>query len=324
MEFDQPVINRVEQLILLCEESAKRFYNAAEHVRNRGLKLILKSYIQQRVRFVHELNSLVNRAGVESSPNEPVTEGLSRGWSDIKATMTVQRQGRQQLLLSELASEETKVLGEYTQALKEPLPAPLLSTLERQYADLRTVQRRLALLAENADHSILVRLYNQATEADRVVQQLKRAGFAADDIYTTSVDQLDIYTDDRPQKRRSMRDTVVTSVLLGLLLGAGLGLLLALAQRTYFPQLGGIFTSTPGGVMIELIVTGALIGGLFALIFGLFMGRDAVEDDAYLSAESLRRGDTLVAVFTDQASVAEAERIIGLRHQFEVKPAPVA
>jgi hypothetical protein len=82
-----------------------------------------------------------------------------------------------------------------------------------------------------------------------------------------------------------------------------------------------VFTSNPVGIVLEGVAAGALVGAFFALIFGLFIGRDAVEDDSYLSTQSLRQGDTLVAVFTDASHIAEAERIIGLRHQFEVEPA---
>jgi uncharacterized protein (TIGR02284 family) len=321
MELDDNTIHRLNHLIQVCEESAKRFYNAAEHIRNRGLKLILKSYVQQRVRFANELRSIVNRVGEAVNRTEPVGEALSRGWTDIKATMTVRRQGRQELVLAELAGEEAKTLTQYGEALNEPLPPAIHTLIERQLAEIRRIQRRLVFLAEESDQHILVRLFNESSKAEQVIQQLKRAGFAADDIDTASVEQLDIYTGDARQERRTMRDTVLTSVLIGLGFGALLGLLFAFAQRYYFPEWNGLFTSTPLGIVLEGIAGGALVGAFFGLIFGLFMGRDAVEDDSYLSTQSLRHGDTIVAVFTDPPHIAEAERIIGLHHQFEVEPA---
>jgi len=321
MELDDNTIRRLNHLIQVCEESAKRFYNAAEHIRNRGLKLVLKSYVQERVRFANELRSLVNRAGEAVTSAEPVSESLSRGWTDIKATMTVQREGRQDLVLAELAAEETKTLTQYTEAINEPLPPAIRTLIERQLAEIRKIQRRLALLAEETDHRILVRLFNHTSRAEQVIQQLTRAGFPRDDIYTASIEELDIYTGAAREKKRTMRDTVVTSVLIGLVFGAVLGLLFSFAQRYYFPEWNGVFTSNPVGIVLEGMAAGALVGAFFALIFGLFMGRDAVEDDSYLSTQSLRHGDTLVAVFTDPSHIAEAERIIGLRHQFEVEPA---
>jgi uncharacterized protein (TIGR02284 family) len=318
-DLDYRVVDTLTTLIQALKASERRLYSAAEHIRNRGLKLVLKSYVQQRVRAAHDLWQMTPTA--DALTEERVAANLfSRGWTDVKATMTVKRQGRQALVLQEVAQEEADLLNHYSEALKQLLPDGLQELIRRQYQELRLIHRRLMQLAADADQRVLVRLFNNGARAEAVLQHLQQAGFAADDLYTTTVDDLAVYADNAKAKRRSLRDTVLTVLMLGALLGAGLGLLLGVGHRLYFPEVPGVFSTTPAGVMMELIVGGALIGALFGTIFGFLMGRDAVEDDAYLYTESLQDGDTLVAVFTDRAKAAEAERLIGLRHQFEVEP----
>jgi hypothetical protein len=317
---DLPAEHLIDRLIDGLNESEQRFFHAAEHVRNRGLKLVLKTYIRQRAQFARELGDVLHPGGYERSPADS-SPSFGQGLSDIQATMVVRREDRQHLVLSQIADADEALVKAYSDALAEPLPGALHSLLQRQLDELRRVQRRLRLLAEESgNRRILVRLFNDAHKAEAVVNQLQRAGFDEDAIYTTSVENISLDPAEPVQRRRSMRGTVTTSAIMGAVVGLILGGLLAFGHRLYFPEVPGLISSTPQGVTFELLAGGALIGALFGTIFGLLMGRDAAEDDAYLTYESLRDGDTLVAVTTDSANAAQAERIVGLRHEFEVEP----
>ena len=320
MLTDPSVIKTLEELLTLNRESERRLYDAAEQARNRGLKLLLKSYAQQRTGFADALISLMRQAGYETLTTEPATAALSRGLTDIQATMIVRREDRQQLMLSQALTEEENALPHYAQALRQPLPAEVEGLLKQQYVVLDQMLRQLRLLANEEDHRLLVRLFDNANQAEQVVYELQEAGFGADQIYSAAVDALPVYLQEGKERPRSQRETVLVAAGLGLLVGLVLGGILAFAHRLYFPEVPGILSSTPTGVTIELLSAGAVIGALFGAIFGLLMGRDALEDDAYLSQEIIQEGDTLVAVVADADHESLAERIVGLRHEYEVEP----
>lgn len=317
---DNKAIETLKHLVTICQESERRLYDAAEQTRNRGLKLVLKSYAQQRTRFADALISLLREAGYETARADTPGGALSRGWTEIQATMIVRREDRQQHVLTVAADEEERALQSYTQALQEPLPAEVQDLVRNQSVELQKMQRQLRLMAETEDHRILVRLFNQNQKAEEIVEELAEAGFDAERIYTAPVEAVSVYTNEQRARRRSQRQTVLTAAGVGALVGLVLGAFLAFAQRLYFPEVGGILTNTPAGLVVEVVGGGVLIGALFGALFGLFIGRDAVEDDAYLYEKSIQEGDTLVAVVADTATEAEAERIVGLRHEFEVEP----
>ena len=51
----------VNYLTQLCRQSASRFLYIAAYIRNRGLKMVLKTYAQQRLRFGSELQLLFGK-----------------------------------------------------------------------------------------------------------------------------------------------------------------------------------------------------------------------------------------------------------------------
>lgn len=322
MELAQSDIEILEQLRQACQESQRRIFLASEHVRNRGLKLVLKSYVQQRAQFADELELMIYRATSDDPSDSAPTPSLARGWVGIQTTMIVRREDRQHHILQELYNEEEEqLLDRYTEALEQPLDAAVMALLSRQRQAIEAVQQRLQVLAtEQTDQRFVVRLYNQPDQAERVVEQLINQGFDARDVDVVEIEDVDLYLAQAPELRRSLRETVLTSALLGGGVGLVLGVLLALGHQIYFPEVGGILTDTRLGVTIELLAAGVFIGMLFGAIAGLFIGRDAAEDDAYLFAESIQHGDRLVTVFTDISREPQAEQILGLQHEFEVKP----
>lgn len=322
MELAQSDIEILERLQQACQESQRRIFLASEHVRNRGLKLVLKSYVQQRANFAYELGMMIHRATSDNPADTSPSPSLARGWTGIQTTMIVRREDRQQHILQELHSDEEKqLLARYQEALHQPLDPAVTDLLSRQQQAIEAVQRRLQVLAsEQTNQRFVVRLYNQPEQAERVVDQLISQGFDESDIDVVEVEDVGLYLAQGPERRRSLRETTLTSAMLGGVVGLILGGILALGHQIYFPEVGGILTDTRLGVTIELLAAGLGIGMLFGSIVGLFMGRDAAEDDAYLFAESIQHGDRLVIVFTDVAHEPQVEQILGLQHEFEVQP----
>jgi hypothetical protein len=95
---------------------------------------------------------------------------------------------------------------------------------------------------------------------------------------------------------------------------------LCLCPTIYFPQVNGIVDDSPTGVLVEYLLGGALVGAIFGLYFSIIIGQDIVEDDAYFYEQSLENGKVLVAVPATPTNRTDVEKVLGLQHQFEVKP----
>jgi uncharacterized protein (TIGR02284 family) len=309
------------QLISALAASEQRLRDAAEHIRNRGLKLVVKTYAQQRATFSRKLQTLI----AFSHPphiSEPSPSGgaLARGWLNIKAAMTIRRRFRHYLLLRDILAGEAQTVDAYQAALAAPLPPETQQIVEQQHQQILITNRWLAAMTTHQDGRVLVRLFDDEYEADQTVESLQEAGFAAGEIYKTAIDEMNVYENPTGQSS-GWRETVWAGSVLGFLVGALAGVLVGFAQRAYFPEWQNVIIPTPLGALFELPLLGGLIGSFFGFIFSLLIGIDAKEDDEYLYGESLKNGSTLVAVFAHGAALPRAEQIVGLRHGFEVKPA---
>lgn len=317
--YDLPT-DLVETLMDVCKTSEKNFYQASEQARNRGLKVLLKTYAQQRLRYGEELHHLAFSQDTQSVPEKQEAISLNQGWTNLKASLTIQRQNRQILVLRQLLQEETLAIQKYADALNNPLPSSVAEVISRQLRAIQTVHRRIARLTENSDRRLIVRLYSSSAKASQVVERLQAAGLSADDIDQTAVEDVATYALDQPQRQKTKSATVLTSILLGAGFGAVVGAFVGLAQRLFVPSLGGFLANNAVGAFVELLLAGILIGGFFGLIFGLLIGTDTAEDDEFVYTDSLQRGDILVAVFTDTGHAAQVKRIMGLQDEYEIEP----
>lgn len=305
-----------------CLNSQQAYAYAAQHTRNRGLKLLLKSYAQERARFRQELGALGEPTSGEIAASE-TSGALGRGLANVRAWFTVRRQSRQRLLLHKVQAAEEAAAAAYTRALGGQLREPVESVVRSQLRSVQNAQGWLeGLAARRTGDAVLVRLYEQPAQVEQVVAALEGKGVAQDQIYVADVQQLGPDADDAPERERSRWETMLVAALIGAVIGAVIVLPFALALRIYLPQVNGIFATTPTGVLLEYVVGGLIVGAIFGLYFSIFIGQDIVEDDAYFTAQSLDRGTLLVAVPATSANRAEIERVLGLQHQFEVQPKP--
>lgn len=312
----------LDQLSKLCFTSASYLYNAGQQVRNRGLKLLLKTYAQQRLQFAQVIQDQLGTA--TSAPTlEQTSAPLDQGWTNLQAGLIIKRRERQRLVIRDALRHEGELIQQYESLLQQELPSPLAAILQKQLNILQTERSRLAALtAEQFDHKLFVRLFDQEEKAEQVVQQLAEAGITPNDMDLVSIERFSIFSQEPDESRRARRATIWTGVLLGAGIGALLGLLPGLAHSQLFPEMGALFGDSRTEIVVEWVVGAALIGMFFAFIFSLFIAQDTVEDDAYVYDESLENGNTLLAVFAAPYNHARVERIIGLKHEFEVQPLP--
>lgn len=310
------ILSRLSQA---CFDSQEAYAYAAQHTRNRGLKLVLKSYAQERAQFQEQLHKFAP----ESGPLGGASSGnaLGRGWASMRAWFTVRRQSRQRMLMQKALQMDKAAITAYEDALRQQLPAELMTLARDQLGAFYRAESRLtSLAAPRRDGALLVRLYERPEQVTQVVSALEGAGVQRDQVFVADVDRLDPYVSDKPDRERARWETMVAAALVGAVIGCAIVLPFAIAQRIYFPQLNGIVANSPTGVLIEYLIGGALVGAIFGLYFSIFIGQDIVEDDAYFYEQSLENGKVLVAVPATPTNRADVERVLGLQHQFEVKP----
>lgn len=312
----------IDQLIQVNQESKRNFYTAAAQLENRATKLLLKAYAQERVRFIHELEQSRPHPEAAVVENTPAPAGgfFQRGWLALKAALVIRRQRRHRLLLAELQQMETNTIDAYAKVATFGLPAALHTLVERQYERIRSVHRWVALMSQQQERQVAVRLFNQWAEAEQAIGRLAQMGIPRSELAIVPVDDIAVYANEQQARPRATREAIVTGGLLGLLAGGALGLIYGSFHRTIFPDITGFLTSDPTGIMWEVALYGAIIGFIFALIFSTLIAVSAAEIDIHLSEESFRKGDTLVAVSTNVANLREVERIIGLKHEHEIAP----
>jgi uncharacterized protein (TIGR02284 family) len=313
---------KLHDVIEKARASAKRFDQAAQHTRNRGLKVVLHTYAHRRGGFADALEQSLVQAGGEAVPAAVATadEPVRRGFADMAAVMTVQRQGRQRLLLREAIEAEQSLIHAYEDALENGLPPAMRDALEEQVAAVRRAQDWLARMSEpDGKRALFVRLFNRMEQGQAVIKELIDEGIARESIYAAPIESMTFHYGDE-ERRHPRREVLTATVITGLLIGLLLGLITSIGHYTFLPQISGFVFSTWPAIALEHLAAGALFGLVFGLVMGLFMGQDTVEDDAYLYDESLEDGEMLVAVFAAPEERERTERIIGLRHEFEVRP----
>lgn len=322
MDDSRKMSATLNQLINAVNESAKNLYSAAEQVENRGVKLLLKAYAQERVHFARELQR--GTAQNTDTPSDDDSSGgfFQRGWMELRSALIIRRQRRHRILLDGLYQRETSTVDAYAKAAGANLSGSLNEIVNRQYERVRTVQGRLQLLSRQQDQRLALRLFNQASEMERAIGSLEKLGIPRSDLAIIPIEDLAVYQNDSNARPRATREAIMTGMLLGALAGGVLGLLYGLFNRAYFPEFNGFFAITPNGVLLEVALYGVIIGALFATIFSSLIAVSAAETDTYLYEDSFANGDTLVAVFADQSNITEVERTIGLKHEHEVEPVP--
>ncbi len=303
----------LSRLVVLCKKSEKGFFSAAEHIQNRGVKVLLKVYAQRRDLFAAELSTKAPIDHYLVPKGEHALAGLQRGLLDIQAAMTLGRKHRQHVLLSMQLDEEQRVLTSYEEALNAGLPADIAATVERQRDEIQITYNRLMYLNHIGHENLVVRLFNQEDEALIAIEQLRRRGFEPEDISLTKIDSVPRYVADRDERRASKAETAAAGAVAGAFVGGIIGVIIMLFQL-WMPSVGISITVGPLAMIVSSLTSGAVIG----VVFGLLIGQGEAEEDAYLYRESLRDGDTLVAVYAGPNRVAEAENQLKLHHEREL------
>jgi uncharacterized protein (TIGR02284 family) len=145
--INQPTtIEALNQLAVVCGDSAHLFQAAHEALSNDLLRALLGNYAQQRTHFTIALRAEIHRQGGMAEERSSLQGTLHRGWLNIKSALTG---GDEQAIVSECLRQEEVVLQTYDDVChKMDLPADVLALVERQYKELRLIYTNLRRIEE--------------------------------------------------------------------------------------------------------------------------------------------------------------------------------
>jgi hypothetical protein len=302
------------RLLHQLEKSAQSLRHVGESVENRGLKLLLKVMAQERASMYNALHQALGQ-GVSDAldpANKSSATSMQQGLQDIQTSMTVQRQGRENIALSHFVEEEEELLGAYSAALEQEISASLRSQLELQRAHVAQFYARLQSVGIGID-PIVARVFDTRIEGESAITRLRERGLDA-----AQIDAAPITRVAQPLLRANVssaspKNTMAAGAFSGAVVGGLVGLALA-AFVWLAPQLVGWVTVGPWALLIGAIVIGAVFGS----VFGLLIGQSQREDDLAVTADGLINGEILVVAYPQPQQVALAEEILQVHHAREL------
>ena len=133
-ETNDKVISTLNSLIETCRDGEEGFRSAGDAIENPDVRTLFHMYAQQRAHFRSELVNEVLRHGGDPADSGHVSASLHRGWLNLKAAITGKSETA---IIDECERGEDVAMSSYQDALKERLPADLMSIVEEQYSEVR-------------------------------------------------------------------------------------------------------------------------------------------------------------------------------------------
>ena len=143
---NKKAISTLNDLIEICRDGQNGFKEAAENVKSPDLKAFLNQIATERAQFVNELQLEVRTLGSEPQKTGSATAAIHRAWLDIKGTLVGKHDHS---ILSECENAEDSTVEAYKDALKVGLPTKILSTVERQFQNIKQVHDRVKQMRDS-------------------------------------------------------------------------------------------------------------------------------------------------------------------------------
>ena len=300
-----PYVRKVlADLYKIVEAGEKGYAVVASNVRNRALKVLFKSHVQQRLNFKEEILAEIRRLDGDAEPSSSVLGMIHRGRIDIFATLTIGAESVEKVLLKEVMLGERVAIRAYENALKKELPPETRAMLERQFEDLRRVVDQIQLLRGQNGKRLTMRLYDSRSDAEDALQSLKSAGISEDTIKLEEFNSpaLDAYKD----RGTTLFETVLSGAVGGAIWGTVAGFLADVGiVRMGILNQEGVSPTILIIALLGLIAAGSFIGGMI----GLFIGWSVSSQDTYASDE-VKHGEMLVSATIDEPLASKAWRIM--------------
>ncbi len=143
MATTDDTISTLNNLVQTCKDGANGFRVAAEGVQTSDLRDAFTRYAQQRSQFATELQDEVRKLGGDPETSGSVAASLHRGWINIREALSG---NDEKAVLNEAERGEDVAVSSYQDAMKQALPADVLSIIQRQYMQVKEAHDRVKSL----------------------------------------------------------------------------------------------------------------------------------------------------------------------------------
>ncbi|MFN8445912.1 MAG: hypothetical protein U0175_34295 [Caldilineaceae bacterium] len=314
----EPILQKLHSA---CKTSAENLRAASEQMENRGQKALFIRFAQQLRLYANHQAVLAEQLGFTLSTPSRSKNWFARGWMDIRVAMIVGRANRQSAAAKSSDSDEKQLLELYEQLLQEPLPAPLQAEFQRQQVGVRTIYQWLQRLA--AQDQWVIRLYDNAAQANEAVGQLKAAGFPETQLTVTPFREITEDTEDTEERSRSAVDATLAGATIGAVVGLIFGVAVNYATQIWSPT-GQSFSFILWGALLLSGALGILVGGGFGSFFGFLLARGLYEEDKTVADSIPDLNSVVVSAHTTESNYNTAAKILQMWHQREVENMSVA
>ncbi len=303
---DKRVIKWLNRLYPICEAGEKGFETVAQNISNRGLKVLIKTFAQQRAQFKTELQAEIEKLGGKVTDRRSFRGIVHRGRMAILATLIIGPENVEKFVLKEAALGEKVALSVYSKALKQDLPLTTKTIIKQQYEQIQTVNEQIAHLRGGSGKQLVVRLFDSDQDKETAVRALQEAGYDLDMIETIPLNErIDVYKGEGTAVTDTIASGAVGGAIWGSILGAasGVGFL-------YMPGLGTILNTSVFGTWGIVALAGTIVGAFFGSILGFFIGTGVSGEDTFLYEDSVEHGNILVMMKTEAKRATEASQIM--------------
>jgi uncharacterized protein (TIGR02284 family) len=295
----------LKKLYRIAEAGEKGYATAAVNMPYSGLKVLLKSFAQQRANFKEEILAVLRRYGGESQPGTSIPGIIHRGRVAIFAGMSIERDRQVRVILKEALVGERVALREYEKALREDLPGEVREMVQRQLDEMKQVVDQVEMLRGRAGKRVSVGLFDSPNSAEQAIQKLRSTGIDTSTVEITTLDDSHEYQG----AGATVMETAASGAFGGALWGGLTGILVGY---------GAVQSTHPAGAPLsQWFVTWLIaalgfmaVGALIGLVLAIFIGSSVSEGDKFHYNKILQHGDLLVRIESDEARAAEAAKIL--------------
>lgn len=306
----------VQELIQFSAETAWRLADEAAQIETRGFKLLLKALGERHMRYARELAVLTQRSTADGPPPPQASDELELGFQTIQTSMTVQREGRQDILMNKLLDEEEALLEKYDKAIASRPPEPIGSVLAAQKDRLAQLRNNIRQVVDGS-RQLVARVYDDQESGERAMTSLQAQGIDESSMDMLEGEQIRSRIGKVPTPPKIMPTAVTGAIgggVVGLLIGVAWWLLLAAGADAADVAVAEPLTVGP----VTLIGASLIFGALMGFVFGWLIGRNKAEDDAFVTQQSLQEGELLLAVYVREEQVPLVERTLHVHHGREL------
>ena len=137
---EKDVISTLNTLIETCRDGEQGFREAAQNLRDPGVKDMFNRVAEERAKFAEELKSEVQRLGGNPAEGGSLSGAAHRGWMNVRGAIAGNDDKQ---IIAEAERGEDVAVATYENALKDALPPGVESVVNRQFKHVREAHDRV-------------------------------------------------------------------------------------------------------------------------------------------------------------------------------------